>query len=160
VWFCRYNEKTNGLPLAVLAIYFLVAMTETIPMTAFAGWLNNDIKMTQEMQSNYYAVCFLPWAAKPLYGWISDSVPLFGYHRRSYVVVCGVGSAICFVLLATVVTSASMAYVVTFSRAILNAFNELMIGIFMVDVSHRNLAGAVFDWTAVNGSPLDPDCSR
>jgi hypothetical protein len=26
---------------------------------------------------------------KPLYGFISDSVPLFGYRRRSYLAVCG-----------------------------------------------------------------------
>jgi hypothetical protein len=26
---------------------------------------------------------------KPLYGFISDSVPLWGYRRRSYLAVCG-----------------------------------------------------------------------
>lgn len=32
----------------------------------------------------------LPWMIKPLYGFISDSVPLFGYRRRSYLVACGI----------------------------------------------------------------------
>jgi hypothetical protein len=31
----------------------------------------------------------LPWMVKPLYGFISDTVPLWGYRRRSYLVVCG-----------------------------------------------------------------------
>lgn len=31
----------------------------------------------------------IPWMVKPLYGFISDSVPLFGYRRRSYLVLCG-----------------------------------------------------------------------
>ena len=31
----------------------------------------------------------LPWLVKPLYGFLSDSVPLFGYRRRSYLVACG-----------------------------------------------------------------------
>lgn len=31
----------------------------------------------------------LPWVIKPLYGFISDSIPLFGYRRRSYLMLCG-----------------------------------------------------------------------
>jgi hypothetical protein len=34
-------------------------------------------------------VAGLPWMVKPLYGFISDTVPLWGYRRRSYLVVCG-----------------------------------------------------------------------
>ena len=30
-----------------------------------------------------------PWVIKPVYGFLSDSVPLFGYKRRSYLVACG-----------------------------------------------------------------------
>lgn len=29
----------------------------------------------------------LPWTLKPLIGFISDSVPLFGYRRRSYLLL-------------------------------------------------------------------------
>jgi hypothetical protein len=35
----------------------------------------------------------LPWVVKPLYGFISDSVPLFGYRRRSYLILCGLAGA-------------------------------------------------------------------
>ena len=31
----------------------------------------------------------LPWVVKPLYGLMSDAVPLLGYHRRSYLIVLG-----------------------------------------------------------------------
>jgi hypothetical protein len=132
----------------VLAVYFLIAMTESLPLTAFSGWLNNDIKMSQEMQSNFYAVIFLPWVLKPLFGWISDTFPLYGYHRKPYLVLCGVGSAACYVLLATVVTTAPAAFGVTFVRAIFNAFSELMVGTFLADVAHRDISntGSVQSW--------------
>lgn len=29
----------------------------------------------------------LPWVIKPVYGLLSDAVPLFGYHRRSYLIL-------------------------------------------------------------------------
>ena len=35
----------------------------------------------------------LPWILKPVYGLLSDAVPLFGYHRRSYMVVLGLMGA-------------------------------------------------------------------
>ena len=30
-----------------------------------------------------------PWVVKPLYGFLSDTVPIFGYRRRSYLIICG-----------------------------------------------------------------------
>lgn len=47
----------------------------------FEGWLKNDIRMSSEDQNNFYAVTFLPWVAKPLYGVLSDNCPIFGLHR-------------------------------------------------------------------------------
>ena len=31
----------------------------------------------------------LPWTIKPLYGFLTDAVPLWGYKRRSYLILCG-----------------------------------------------------------------------
>ena len=31
----------------------------------------------------------LPWILKPVYGILSDAVPLLGYHRRSYLIIFG-----------------------------------------------------------------------
>ena len=36
------------------------------------------------------SVAAFPWVVKPLYGFLSDTVPIFGYRRRSYLVICGV----------------------------------------------------------------------
>ncbi len=34
-----------------------------------------------------------PWMIKPLYGWISDTFPLWGYRRKSYMILSGLLSA-------------------------------------------------------------------
>ncbi|KAJ6897691.1 hypothetical protein NC652_024486 [Populus alba x Populus x berolinensis] len=47
----------------------------------------------------------LPWLIKPLYGFISDSVPLFGYRRRSYLVLSGLLGALSWSLMSTCVDS-------------------------------------------------------
>jgi MFS family permease len=38
----------------------------------------------------------LPWVIKPLYGLISDFIPLFGYRRKSYLVLANVGASVAF----------------------------------------------------------------
>jgi MFS family permease len=43
----------------------------------------------------YFAALNFPWIIKPLFGLISDFVPLFGYRRKSYLIVssiCAVGA--------------------------------------------------------------------
>ncbi|KAE8658352.1 Folate-biopterin transporter 1 [Hibiscus syriacus] len=47
----------------------------------------------------------LPWLVKPLYGFIGDSIPLFGYRRRSYLVLSGLLGALSWSLMATFVDS-------------------------------------------------------
>lgn len=37
--------------------------------------------------SFYIAVAMLPWIIKPIFGFVSDQYPLFGYRRRSYLIL-------------------------------------------------------------------------
>src|SRR6202051_2764647 len=40
----------------------------------------------------YIALFNLPWIIKPVYGLISDFVPLFGYRRKSYLIIANVAA--------------------------------------------------------------------
>src|ERR1051325_10809412 len=41
----------------------------------------------------YFAVLNFPWVIKPVFGLISDFVPLFGYRRKSYLLISSALSA-------------------------------------------------------------------
>jgi MFS family permease len=41
----------------------------------------------------YFSVLNFPWVIKPLYGLVSDFVPLFGYRRASYLMLASAGAA-------------------------------------------------------------------
>ena len=57
-----------------------------------AGWSATHL-------ASMHALLALPWAVKPIYGALSDNVPLFGSRRRSYLVVGnGLAAAACVVL--------------------------------------------------------------
>jgi folate/biopterin transporter len=42
----------------------------------------------------------LPWTIKPIYGFLSDGVVLFGYQRKSYLIVAGILGGLCYAFLA------------------------------------------------------------
>ena len=41
----------------------------------------------------YLTVLNLPWIIKPVYGIVSDFVPLFGYRRKAYLVLANLAAA-------------------------------------------------------------------
>jgi MFS family permease len=76
------------------------------------------------------SVLDVPWVIKPLYGLISDFVPLFGYRRRSYLVISSIAAAAAYywtgqtatpsaIIVALVVTSVAMAVCSTLYGALL-----------------------------------------
>lgn len=59
------------------------------PLTAYlkvGGWTPVEV-------AAYFAVLNFPWIIKPAFGIVSDFVPLFGYRRKSYLVVASLCAA-------------------------------------------------------------------
>lgn len=42
----------------------------------------------------FLSICNLPWIMKPLIGFVSDTMPLWGYRRRSYLLVSGIAASV------------------------------------------------------------------
>src|ERR1700724_2716973 len=43
--------------------------------------------------ATFFAITTVPWLIKPVYGLLSDFVPLFGYRRKSYLILTSSMSA-------------------------------------------------------------------
>jgi predicted MFS family arabinose efflux permease len=56
----------------------------------------------------YLTVLNLPWFIKPLYGAVSDFVPLFGYRRKAYLILANAFAAVGYVLLARTAEPSAM----------------------------------------------------
>ena len=54
-------------------------------------------------------VTSLPWVIKPLYGFLSDGLPLFGYRRKSYLILAGLVGSASWLSLATLVQTPAQA---------------------------------------------------
>jgi predicted MFS family arabinose efflux permease len=89
------------------------------------------------------AVLDLPWIIKPLYGAMSDFLPLFGYRRRSYLLAASVALVIAFGWVATLTAPAAIipALVVT---ALALAIASTICGALLVEAGQRHDASAAF----------------
>jgi predicted MFS family arabinose efflux permease len=55
-------------------------------------YLKEALGWTPVQVTAFVTVFNLPWVIKPLYGLISDFVPLFGYRRKSYLIIANIAA--------------------------------------------------------------------
>ena len=74
----------EGKRLAVLfaIVYFAQGMWY-LPVQVITISLK-DRGLSAGQVADFFAITIIPWLIKPVYGLISDFVPLFGYRRKSY----------------------------------------------------------------------------
>ncbi|PIM98339.1 Acetyl-CoA transporter [Handroanthus impetiginosus] len=90
--------------IAVAMVYFVQGVLG-LARLAVNFYLKDDLHLDPAETAIISGFSSLPWLVKPLYGFISDSFPLFGYRRRSYLVLSGLLGAFSWTLMATFVDS-------------------------------------------------------
>eukprot|EP00581_Thalassiosira_minuscula_P018129 CAMPEP_0183714082 /NCGR_PEP_ID=MMETSP0737-20130205/8755_1 /TAXON_ID=385413 /ORGANISM="Thalassiosira miniscula, Strain CCMP1093" /LENGTH=624 /DNA_ID=CAMNT_0025942987 /DNA_START=112 /DNA_END=1986 /DNA_ORIENTATION=+ len=75
--------------LAIATIYFVEGALG-LARLAQTFLLKDDLHLGPAEMSATLGVLALPWTIKPLYGFLSDGFPIFGYRRRSYLVLAGI----------------------------------------------------------------------
>jgi len=75
--------------IAIMAIYFVEGALG-LARLAQTFLLKDTLHLGPAEMSALTGVFTLPWTIKPLYGFLSDGLPLFGYRRRSYLIICGI----------------------------------------------------------------------
>ena len=50
-------------------------------------YLKAGLGLNPAQVSEYLAILTLPWVIKPLYGLVSDYLPLFGYRRKTWLIL-------------------------------------------------------------------------
>ncbi|MEG4963708.1 MULTISPECIES: folate/biopterin family MFS transporter [unclassified Microcoleus] len=95
------NEPTPEL-IAILLIYFVQGILG-LARLAVSFFLKDELGMSPAEVSAMLGVVALPWIIKPVFGFMSDGLPIFGYRRRPYIVLSGLLGTSAWVSLATLV---------------------------------------------------------
>ncbi|XVF28823.1 hypothetical protein REPUB_Repub15cG0065300 [Reevesia pubescens] len=118
--------------LAVAMVYFVQGVLG-LSRLAVSFYLKDDLHLDPAETAVISGFSALPWLVKPLYGFISDSIPLFGYRRRSYLVLSGLLGALSWSLMATFVDSKYSAAFCILLGSLSVAFSDVVVDSMVVE---------------------------
>jgi folate/biopterin transporter len=125
------NEPSAEL-IVIITIYFVQGIL-TLSRLAVSFFLKDELLLSPVQMSAIIGIGSIPWMIKPLYGFISDSLPLFGYHRKSYIVLSGILGCIAWVCLGTVVHTTSTATIMILLSALSIAISDVIVDSIVVE---------------------------
>jgi MFS family permease len=106
-------------------------------------WLKETLNWDPVTISASVAILEVPWIIKPLWGAISDFVPLFGYRRRPYLVLANLAAFLAFGCVATLSTITTMIPALTVT-AVAMAVSSTLCGALLVETGQKNNNSASF----------------
>ena len=123
--------------------YFVQGVKLQLATLAESYLLKDELKLNPAAVSLVFSIAHLPWILKPLYGMVSDAHPLpfpgsaRRERRRPYLVLCGLGGAAAFALLALSPPSRNLALACMTAGELAIAFSDVVIDALVVERARR-----------------------
>jgi len=89
------------------------------------------------------AVLDVPWVVKPLWGAISDFLPLFGYRRRSYLLIANTAAVVAFLWVAAETAPGPIVFALLLT-SIAMAVSSTLCGALLVENGQRHASSGAF----------------
>jgi predicted MFS family arabinose efflux permease len=158
----RLRRETVGLGFLFASVYFVQAIADpsdgliTQPLTK----LLKDWQWEERGVTRFMAILSIPWALKPLYGLLTDFLPMAGYRRKSYLLLAGSTSTLClFILGSTPLVSEAYRglFLLLFLPVVSVSVADVVVDALMVEKGQaRGITGLLqsIQWAAMNTGTL------
>jgi MFS family permease len=80
------SAEARRFALVFAIVYFAQGMWY-LPNLAITFFLKDTLGFSAAQVATFFSITVIPWLIKPVYGLISDFVPLFGRRRKSYLLL-------------------------------------------------------------------------
>lgn len=128
--------------IAILLVYFVQGILG-LARLAISFFLKDELGLSPAEVSALVGVAALPWMVKPLFGFISDGLPILGYRRRPYLILSGLLGVLSWAALATVVDTAWAATLAISLGSLSVAFSDVIVDSIVVERARKeSLASA------------------
>uniref|UniRef100_A0ACD5UPB5 Uncharacterized protein n=1 Tax=Avena sativa TaxID=4498 RepID=A0ACD5UPB5_AVESA len=131
-YFTAFGVDLSPDNMAVAIVYFVQGVLG-LARLAVSFYLKDDLHLDPAETAVISGFSSLPGLIKPIYGFISDSIPLFGYRRRSYLILSGFLGALSWSLMATVVDSKYGAALSILLGSLSVAFSDVVVDSMVVE---------------------------
>jgi folate/biopterin transporter len=125
------NEPSAEL-IAILTVYFVQGILG-LARLAVSFFLKDELRLSPAQVSALLGIVALPWIIKPLFGFISDGLPIFGYRRRPYLILSGLLGTISWIYLATIVNTSVAATIAIALGSLSVAVSDVIVDSLVVE---------------------------
>jgi folate/biopterin transporter len=131
-----FDQEPSLELLAILLVYFVQGVLG-LARLAVSFFFKDELGLTPAQVAALMGIVAIPWVIKPLFGFLSDSLPLFGYRRRSYLIISGLLGTVSWLLLATVVHSAWQATAAIALGSLAIAVSDVIVDSLVVERARK-----------------------
>jgi folate/biopterin transporter len=125
------QEPTLEL-FAILIVYGVQGILGLAKL-AVSFFLKDELHLSPAKVAALLGIAALPWVIKPLFGFVSDGLPIFGYRRRPYLILAGLLGTGAWLSLATVVHSSGLATLAIAVTSLSVAFSDVLVDSIIVE---------------------------
>ncbi|MEL6489285.1 MAG: folate/biopterin family MFS transporter [Cyanobacteria bacterium J06634_6] len=126
---------------AILTVYFVQGILG-LARLAVSFFLKDDIALSPAEVSALMGIAALPWTIKPVFGFLSDGLPIWRYRRRPYLIIAGVLGAIAWLSLATIVHTALAATAAILLTSLSVAISDVIVDSLVVERARKEGQGS------------------
>lgn len=117
---------------AILLVYFVQGILG-LARLAVSFFLKDDLGLSPAEMAALTGLATLPWTIKPLFGFLSDGLPIIGYRRRPYLILSGLLGTVAWLILATLVHTAWLAGIMLLLVSLSVAISDVIIDSLVVE---------------------------
>ena len=118
--------------LGILCVYFIQGILGLVRL-AVSFFLKDELGLSPAQMAALMGLAALPWVVKPIFGLLSDSLPIFGYRRRPYLILSGILGCLSWLAFATIVNSPIAAAVALLVTSLSVAISDVIVDSLVVE---------------------------
>lgn len=117
---------------AILLVYFVQGILG-LARLAVSFFLKDDIALSPAEVSALMGIAALPWTIKPVFGFLSDGLPILRYRRRPYLILSGILGVVAWLSMATAVDTPLKATAAILLSSLSVAISDVIVDSIVVE---------------------------
>ncbi len=127
-----FGQQPSRELFGILVVYAVQGILG-ISRLAVSFFLKDELGLSPAEVAALTGIAALPWAIKPVFGFISDGLPIFGYKRRPYLVLSGLLGVAAWLGLANLVHSPATATLAIVMTSLSVAVSDVIVDSLIVE---------------------------
>jgi predicted MFS family arabinose efflux permease len=136
----QHGSLTRWAVLIGAGVFATTMSQPAVLRLPFQNFLKADLHVSRETMASFFALSTLAWYFKPLAGIFTDSVPLFGTRRKSYLVLSAIFAGVLYLVVGAVPRTYIAILLAMIAVNCMLVIGSTVVGGLIVEIGNRERA--------------------